>query len=573
MDFLTSRKARRACIRKPLIVSIKEQGQITPKIAHTHATRGNETEDEIAYDPTEIDIALRAAPRVTAMKSSINDLSTHHTLSKKVSHKSAPEPQPISPILDLPADIILHLSHHLTYNSLLAIRSTCRTLHTILTTNHVAVIRTKLILNCLADEAIKRADYRRIHPRYGRDTLWDLFSIAFEWQLLDRPVSELRCYGCLELKPLRMFVERMSCKGTGLGGRLARQRKCKDCMLTSMGMAGSWWREHWLRRSETVRRTGKVERLIGWAVRGTSLKKVQKGEEIGVCTQCGTGQFELFWGCAGCFEKEQTRRRREEWSMIGINPLDGEELEGWVKWVLERNEAWRGRLDKKKRARYARKAECGGKWYSIRRYTGIMGIDNRWDGSWGQRVESLVDHLEESYQRRAALQQMELETQEEAMIAANTDNDSLVSYAPPGHRDVQQAAELGARADAAGSSATQICGQNQSSLDWRPTDHNKFSLLRKKERMEVRCGICWTPSCRRRRYIGALTYGMRLEFERCCDDCKIDDSLKRVKREENRRMDHGFHEEMSNDAHTKGNGKTDESDDVVLEDLERLFAQ
>ncbi|KPI42596.1 uncharacterized protein AB675_9681 [Cyphellophora attinorum] len=450
--------------------------------------------------------------------------------------------QPQSRFLNLPDDLIYHLSDHLTYNTLLALRSTCHKLHNVLTVDHVTTIRTRFILNCLADEAVQRAEYRRIHPRYGRDTLWDLFSIAFEWQLLERPVSELRCYGCLEVKPLRMFVERMSCKGTGLGGRLARQRRCKDCMRQHMFIAGTWWREHWLRRSEMVRRAGAVERHVSRLVRGKSLPKVAKGEEVGICVECGTGQFELYWGCAMCFEKEQLTRRREEWSMMGFE--DTEELEGWVKWVLQKHESWTGRRDKRRKQRFARRAESGGKWWNVRRYAVWMGIDVRWKGSWAERVESLVDHLEESYQRRAAQRLQGSSGAGHSIVEAGgedaADSDEIDGRHPPSQGELIENS------------------QNPPRRDWRPTDeitdptHPFYNIVhhrandpalnatnkKPRDRLEVRCAMCWTPSCRRRRCLGGLVSAWRkLELERCCEMCQAEEAIKAKRRGKKEKME------------------------------------
>jgi hypothetical protein len=67
-----------------------------------------------------------------------------------------------------------------------------------------------------------------------------------------------------------------------------------------------------VRKRDVRRRKGRGERAWGWLVHHQDdevgrKQNVKLGEEVGVCCVCGTGQFELFWGCAGCFEKEEER--------------------------------------------------------------------------------------------------------------------------------------------------------------------------------------------------------------------------------------------------------------------------
>lgn len=305
-------------------------------------------------------------------------------------------------------------------------------------------------------------------------------------------------------------MERMSSRGTGLGGRYARLRRCKDCMRREMNIAGVYWREHWLRRAETVRQRGRVERVVGWVVHGRELRKVRKGEEVGVCAECGTGQFELFWGCVGCFEMEEGRRRREEWRMRGFvmggeGGEDGGEVavEGWARWVLERADEWRGRRDKKRQRRRARRAECGGKWWHARRYAGWLGSDVRWEGSWGERVELLVAHLEFEQRRRAP--------REAGVFDGPTVED---------HRKRTVRAEKTSPILAEGAT------------EWKAIDQVPL----KKDRREARCAMCWNPLCRRRWYFGGLVYGPKLSLEQCCESCQQEERL-RLERGRDPRVD------------------------------------
>ncbi|RMZ91243.1 hypothetical protein DV736_g1541, partial [Chaetothyriales sp. CBS 134916] len=288
---------------------------------------------------------------------------------------------PFSLIVSLPKDIFIFLiSRYLDFNSLLALRGTCKAMRNSMPLELLARIRADIVLTLRAAEKLQLSAYRTAHRRQPLSHLWDLFYSTYAWQLQERPATHLTCYGCLELKPLHAFVERMSSRGTGLGGRCAELRRCKDCMCRYLSIGGVWWREHWVRKSDTVRRRGRVERWARWVTRGERLVKVPKDDERGVCRVCGV--FD---------ELSRTDRA--------------------VKWLIEMTEEWSSSRARKRRVKCARRRENGSWWFRV-----IRGSVS-WEGSWEGRVEALVEHLngkdidappdeQEQNDKRAACEQL-----------------------------------------------------------------------------------------------------------------------------------------------------------------------
>jgi hypothetical protein len=233
-------------------------------------------------------------------------------------------------------------TRYLDFDSLLALRQTCTTLYSLLTPALVRRVRYKIVKSSLEVEAAQYYNYRSAYPRQRLGHLWDLLYAAFDFRLIERPARELRCYGCLEVKPLWNFVERMSNRGTGLGAKSARNRMCKDCMRRFRDIEGEWWKENWIKKSDTVRKTSASHRVRRWMLEGGSL--VNPDQEIGVCSSCGSGTFELWWGCVSCFELEEQRRREED-----IMDFEGALERKLVDWL----ESWRVRREAKRRKKLA----------------------------------------------------------------------------------------------------------------------------------------------------------------------------------------------------------------------------
>lgn len=430
-------------------------------------------------------------------------------------HTLAATNDTVSSLLSLPPDLILTLTSHLSWNGLLALRSTCSPLYNLLNSHYLTILRHNLILTSLTTESLALASYRLSHPRSPRGQLWDLFFAAFEWQLLERPAKHLTCYDCLELKPLNAFVERMSSRGTGLGGPKASQRRCKDCMRRNISIAGIWWREHWVRKADTKRQRGRGERAwyrLLHREQQSQQGNIKPGEEVGVCTMCGTGQFELFWGCAGCFEKEEDRRRKQEWALLGIERADDAEVEGWVRWVLERAENHRGRKEKRRRKRFARRAEGAGNWWSVRRLLGWMSGNRAWAGTWGDRVEALVEYLHgPDYQLHSRRR-------------GHDDDDDLTGDI--GAVTVWDHRSSKAKTEASGE---QVAWQAQIQHEWKAVEQ----IPLKKDRRETRCTLCWVPTSRPS-YTPGMAHELRLSLERCCEDCQVEAAEKQRKRRHRR---------------------------------------
>ncbi|KIW97114.1 uncharacterized protein Z519_02506 [Cladophialophora bantiana CBS 173.52] len=253
----------------------------------------------------------------------------------------------------LPHDLhYLLATVYVDFDTLLALRQTCRVIYEILPVDVVRRTRAKLVKESLENEERQYREYRSIYPRQRLGHLWDLLYAAFDFRLIERPARELRCYGCLEAKPLWCFVERMSNRGTGLGAKFARNRLCKDCMRRYRDIEGEWWKENWVKKSDTVCKSSLTRRLRRWVLEGQSL--VNPAEEIGVCSSCGNTTFELWWGCVACFELEEQRRREE----------DLMEIEGFERKIAGIFEAWRVRKGATRRQRQASRDRRTRNWWA-----------------------------------------------------------------------------------------------------------------------------------------------------------------------------------------------------------------
>ncbi|KIW37516.1 uncharacterized protein PV06_10169 [Exophiala oligosperma] len=252
-----------------------------------------------------------------------------------------------SPFLDiLSTDLHYAIAtKYLNFDTLLALRQTCRAMHALLTPDKIRRVRDKLVQQYLEDEVRQFRAYRTLYPRNRFGHLWELLHDAFDFRLVERPAKELRCYACLQLKPVWNFVERMSTRGTGLGAKSAHNRMCKDCMRRYRDVEGSWWKENWVKRSDTAKIVSRGKRVRRWVFQGQSL--VNPPEDVGVCAACGTFAFELWWGCVTCFEMEQKARREED--------LDEMEISGLERKVVDAFDKWRFRREIKCRKRQAKR--------------------------------------------------------------------------------------------------------------------------------------------------------------------------------------------------------------------------
>lgn len=342
-------------------------------------------------------------------------------------------------------------------------------------------IRSAFVQKSLDNEIKRFREYRTIYPRQRLGALWDLLYAAFDFRLIERPAKELRCYGCLEVKPLWCFVERMSNKGTGLGAKSARDRVCKDCMRRYRDIEGQWWKENWVKKSETVRKSSRRTRVKRWALEGRSL--VNPEEEIGVCSCCGSGTFELWWGCVACFELEEKRRREE----------DLMEYAGLERRLTDVIEWWRTKKEAKRRSQQATRERRSRRWYMPLR----LDLNFHWEGGLAERRAALVE-WKESRSHRAS---------------------SSAAGTGPSKKTF--------RTGLMSSEATE-----REPPRWRAIDQTPLP----KSRREARCSSCWVPNCPRRTYIVGLAYERPLPRERWCSGCQQNYETRHAKkREMNRR--------------------------------------
>lgn len=375
-----------------------------------------------------------------------------------------------SPFLTIiPHDLHYVLAvNYLDFDTLLSLRQTCRTMHTLLAPQLVRRVRSAVIQDSLNLEEQQFKSYRSIYPRQRLGHLWDLLYYAFDFRLIERPASKLPCYGCLETKPLWAFVERMSIKGTGLGARYARDRMCKDCMHRYRHIEGFWWKENWVKKSDTVRKSTRTNRIKRWVVHGGSL--VNPDQEVGICSSCGCGSFELWWGCKDCFELEECYRREQ----------DLEDFFGWQRKVVDMLESWRVRKESKRRNRIARRERSrgGNRWWTLN----FDRSNWEWEGGVNDRLASLLEWTEHKAQSKSP----------NATSRTSTTTEASKSSAQP----------------------------------WRAIDQIPLP----ENRRVSRCSSCWVPNCPRRTYMLGLAYERYLPQDRWCKGCQADFEARRARR-------------------------------------------
>lgn len=384
----------------------------------------------------------------------------------------------------LPHDIHFRLAvHYVDFDTLLALRQTCTTMYDLLNPDLVHRVRSEFVQKSLDLEIKRFREYRTIYPRQRLGALWDLLYAAFDFRLIERPAKELRCYGCLEVKPLWCFVERMSNKGTGLGAKSARDRVCKDCMQRYRDVEGQWWKENWVKKSETVRKSNRRTRVKRWALEGRSL--MNPDEEIGVCSCCGSGTFELWWGCVACFELEEKRRRDE----------DLMEFAGVERKLINAIESWQARrFVKHRRSQHGRGERTSRRWWLPR-----MDLNLHWEGGLAERRDALLEWKDRRNQNISATS------------AGGGTGPSRRTWGTGG--------------------AKMALGDGETPR-WRAAEQIPLP----KSHREARCSTCWIPNCPRRMYELGLAYERILPCEHWCSDCQQSFETRHSrKREVNRR--------------------------------------
>ncbi len=266
-----------------------------------------------------------------------------------------------------------------------------------------------------------------------------------------------------------------------------------------------------MRKSEHKKHRSRMQRVGRWISHGDSLvENVERRDEVGVCACCGGRQSELWWGCKGCFEKEERRRRREDGDPTV--PLEGR-AEGLVEWVVEQGAVWRANRDRKKRRRATRRAEQGRWWRRMWRCTRRGGV-LRWEGSWEGRVEALVELLQGTGKDNSSYERLNVQTEEDRK------------------------------------------GKNPE-VKWKPLDLVPLN----NDQREARCSMCWVPKCRTKTFMLGLAYETDLPFEQWCGDCQTE----HIERQEKRKRRKGMvrKEVIADDA---------PEEEVISEGMRLLFA-
>jgi hypothetical protein len=187
-----------------------------------------------------------------------------------------------SAFLCLPAELhYLTISQHLPWHSVLALRQTCRYFSTLLSPSKLQTLRQEMARRFFQDEV----ELRRI---WWMPQWW-----AISYRQHDHLLG-LHCFSCMrQLHPID-FVREQTIGGCGLGRACAAKRWCKACGLKWGQLRyGKWYREC----DEDQR-----------AVRLLWLTDYHKA-----CAQCLDEPTMTWWGCVGCFAKEERRRQKEDW--------------------------------------------------------------------------------------------------------------------------------------------------------------------------------------------------------------------------------------------------------------------
>lgn len=399
----------------------------------------------------------------------------------------------------LPVDLHHVLAtDYLDFNALLSLRRTCRAMYHLLSPDLVRQVRSGIIERSLASEVEQIRAYRSIYRQQRiSHHLWELLYAVFDPRLIGRPAKELMCYGCLETKPLFAFVERMSNRGTGLGAKFARDRMCKDCMRRHRDIEGRWYKENWVQKSEMVRKVGKYRRIRRWALQGQSL--VNPEQEIGICAKCGSGSFELWWGCVACFEAEEERRRT----------LDLQDFGAVGRKVVGALESVRAGMEAVRRHRLAasarRMSEGVGRRHGRGRRRKWLPLPNLTvSGSLADRKAALDEWRENKSCHKHGCR------------GSGSGSDKGIAAPPPPPTTTETSSTCTAPA------AATACPHrhHQSNRHWRAVE--EFAPLTTKNRREARCTSCWVPNCPRQSYFLGLAYEPPLTKERWCTGCRTD---------------------------------------------------
>lgn len=437
-------------------------------------------------------------------------------------------------LLNLPTDLVHHLvKYYLPFATILSLRLTCKALASVIPFSFLQSHRGKLIDLYLAHETrqrIKARGNRDTLPAFNRLYMGSVRSIP--WNPRDG-VSTLRCYGCLKLKPATAFTENMTLRGLSLGGRQARARLCKVCMVDRGRVKwGGWESETWIARSEIEKRHHNDRKGKSWLRRrwgrlfssfdilaldqeldrGNSIPRhrsscvpdsdfevdcvdpyeIRDAARVGVCARCKFYSHSLYWGCVACFEKEQERLQEDA---VVIDTASSEV-----------------RL---------------GKWAGIPRK--ILALKNKLDNWWASRGDLRlvwvwqpdfwvsVKRFKTRRRRRRARKSYEerrrrLRALENSGINENIRSRGLIPQ--PSHSPSGSLSTTGVERHTIAATSAQM------TLLAEDLVKAKTMLRHNVNRREIRCISCWTPDSPICRWSLGLAIQPPLCQERWCHHCR-----------------------------------------------------
>jgi hypothetical protein len=146
----------------------------------------------------------------------------------------------------------------------------------------------------------------------------------------------------------------------------------------------------------------------------------------------------------------------------------------------------------------------------VRRLFGWMSGNETWTGSWGERVEALVEYLHgPEYQLRRRRNAADGENTDENAETFGIIASNVFRRRAPEDRKLGKATP------------------SEETKEWKAVDQ----LPVKQDRRETRCCMCWVPALKPSYSLG-LAYEPRLSLERCCTDCQQEEAEKRLRRRE-----------------------------------------
>jgi hypothetical protein len=418
-----------------------------------------------------------------------------------LSSSSSSSTPPHLSFLGLPSDIhYLILTSYLPYDSIVALRSTSSYFHFLIPPSTLKRLRQNVVSMLLADE---RALLKKWLPEpYGRYN--------------GRPTSHMTCYSCLQSLPITDFFAAQVTQSRALGRKRARSRWCKSCgqKYGTIGH-GRWMDEISFGADEQLR----YESVMG--------------EELKIKNPCTTCQPKhrydgqhVWWGCVGCFEKEERRIQKEDSERRrDIRRHCSNVKHGVQAFVEPNNLRERGR-----EARWWLRSTLG--WHAL--------VRAGYSVYWWARDESLLTRTCRVCGRLGRVLDPR-KMQEPGQKLGRKAKRAVGAVLEIAKKDKKHESSTAERFDAsilALESCIICCDSTgdtravesdahpaeQKALTTQPQHHDHNHVHIPAPRHEVRCWRCWRAkrSRRRRRYDDGMAYGLPLPRDRWCDGCQAE---------------------------------------------------